>query len=142
MSYHCPKCNGIIYDRTNYVCAVCGAELPASLLFLPPEMAALGEAARGTGIPIALLAQALLELRKARGNSQATRQAAIRYFRSGIASGFQVGPLLDWLLSWPDGRWSVFSQAGYSGKECREFVEMLKKLPVQELGLDDTGTSA
>jgi hypothetical protein len=36
----------------------------------------------------------------------------------------------------------VFSQAGYSGKDCKEFVEMLKKLPVQELGLDDTTTAA
>jgi hypothetical protein len=142
MSYRCPKCNGMIYDRTNYVCALCGAELPAGFLFLPPEMAALGEAAGGTGIPVALLAQALLELRKARGNAEETRLAAIRYFRNGIAGGFQVGPLLNWLMSWPEVRWSVFSQAGYSAKEGKEFVEMLKKLPAQELGLNDTTTAA
>jgi hypothetical protein len=138
MSYRCPKCNGIIYDRTNYVCAFCGTELPAELLFVRPETAVSDQAAGGTEIPVALLAEALRELRKARGNAEATRQAAIHYFRSGLASGFQAGPLLSWLFSWPNRRESVFSQAGYSGKEGSEFVEMLKKLPVQELGSNDT----
>jgi hypothetical protein len=138
MSYRCPKCNGIIYDRTNYVCAFCGTELPAELLFLGPETAASGKATGGTEIPVALLAEALRELRKARGDAEATRQAAIHYFRSGVASGFQVGALLSWLFSWPNRRESVFSQVGYEGKQGREFVETLKKLPVQELGLKDT----
>jgi hypothetical protein len=90
------------------------------------------------GIPVALLSQALLELREARGNFQATREAVIRYFKNGIASGFQVGPLLQWLVFWPNNRESVFSQVGYSSKERREFLEILKeKRPVRELGLND-----
>ncbi|PYJ80521.1 MAG: hypothetical protein DME22_24005 [Verrucomicrobia bacterium] len=109
MSYRCPKCNGIIYDRRNYLCAVCGAELPARLLFLPPEMVDLDKVAGGAEIPVDLLAQTLLELRKARGNLQ---------------------------------RESVFSQVGYSGKESREFLEILKeKYPVQDLGLNDATTA-
>jgi hypothetical protein len=48
MSYRCPKCNGIIYDRRNNICGFCGAELPASLLLSPSEMAALDKAAGGT----------------------------------------------------------------------------------------------
>jgi hypothetical protein len=47
MSYRCPKCNGIIYNRRNNVCGFCGAELPASLLFTPSEIAVLDE----VGIP-------------------------------------------------------------------------------------------
>src|SRR5437588_1948282 len=83
-----------------------------------------------TEVPVGLLKQALLELREARGNSQATREALIRYFRNGVARNFQIGPLLEWLISWPNKRESVFSQAGAG----RDFVEILKKLPVQELG--------
>ena len=48
MSYRCPKCNGIIYNRRNNVCGFCGAELPASLLFTPSEIAALDEVAKET----------------------------------------------------------------------------------------------
>ena len=142
MSYRCPKCNGIIYDRRNYLCAVCGAELPARLLFLPPEMVDLDKVAGGAEIPVDLLAQTLLELRKARDNLQATREVVIGYFRDGVASGFQVGPLVSWLFSWPSERESVFSQVGYSGKESREFLEILKeKHPVQDLGLNGATTA-
>jgi len=125
MSYRCPKCNGIIYDRRNYACAFCGAELPAMLLFLPPEMA--DKLAGEAGVPIELLAQALLELRKARGNFQATREAVIRYFNSGIASGFQVGPLLQWLFFWPNKRESVFAQVGTQAKRAMSFLRYSKR---------------
>ena len=136
MSYRCPKCNGVIYDRRNYVCGSCGAELPATLLFLPPEMA--DKLAGETSIPIELLARALMELRKARGNFQATRDVVIRYFKDGIAGGFQVGPLLGWLFSWPTRRDSVFSQVGYSVEEMDKFMEILKeKHSARELGLRD-----
>ena len=136
MSYRCPKCNGIIYDRRNYVCGVCGAELPARLLFLPPELA--DKVAGEIDVPIELLARALLELRKARGHSQATREAVIHYFKDGITGGFQVGPLLGWLFSWPTRRDSVFSQVGYSVEEMDEFMEILKeKHSARELGLSD-----
>jgi len=136
MSYRCPKCNGIIYDRRNYVCAFCGAELPATLLFLSPEMA--DKLAGTTDVPIEFLAQTLRQLRKARGNFRATREAVICYFKEGIASGFQVWPLLDWLHSWPNRNESVFSQVVYSVKEIQEFWEILKeKHSAQELGLKD-----
>ena len=139
MSYRCPSCNGIIYDRKNHRCGLCGAELPASFQMFPPDMA---EEARAAAIPIDLLAQALLELRKARGNSEATRDAAIRYFKGGIAIGFEVGPLLESLMFWPNRRDSVFSEVGYTGNEGVEFVQILKNLSLHELGLNDPTTSA
>jgi hypothetical protein len=139
MSYRCPKCSGIVYNRKKRLCAFCGTELPASFLFLPPEMA--GSTAGEAGVPIELLSECWLELAEAQGNPEATREAAIHYFKSGIAHGFQVGPLLKWLISWPSARESAFSQVGYSAKEATEFIEILRKLPVEELGLNDNTTS-
>ncbi len=86
-------------------------------------------------IPVALLSQALLELQAARGNPQAARAAAIRYFKNGIESGFQIGPLLDWLLFWPSNTESVFWQVHFPGNEGRQFIEMLKKLSLGDLGV-------
>ena len=87
-------------------------------------------------VPVALLSQALLDLRQARGSKRATREAVFRYFKSGIAGGFTVGSLMQWLFFWPDKKQSVFSQVGYSGTESREFMEILKeKHSAQELGL-------
>jgi hypothetical protein len=83
------------------------------------------------GIPVALLSQALIDLKAARGNPKAEREAAIRYFKSGIANGYQVGPLLKWLCLWPNNRESIISQARLGGS----FVDMLKKLSLQDLGL-------
>jgi len=91
-----------------------------------------------TAIPVALLAQVLIELREARGNKEATRAAAVRYFRNGLTAGYQVGPLLNWLFFWPSRTDSVFWQVRFPAPEGSEFVQMLKKLPVQELGLTDT----
>jgi hypothetical protein len=84
-----------------------------------------------TEVPVALLNEALLELRQARGNPEATREALIRYFREGVARNFKIGPLLEWLFSWPNKRESVFWKVGTG----RDLLEILKKLPVQELGL-------
>ena len=84
-----------------------------------------------TKVPVALLSQALVELRAARGNRQEEREAAIRYFKSGLANGYQVGPLLEWLCFWPNNRESVFWQARLDSK----FVDMLKKLSTRDLGL-------
>src|SRR5947209_2809675 len=47
MSYHCPKCNGVIYNRRNSTCGICGAELPANLLFTEMEVEALDRTASG-----------------------------------------------------------------------------------------------
>ena len=82
-------------------------------------------------VPVALLSQVLVELRTARGNRNAEREAAIRYFKSGIADGHRIGPLLEWLCSWPNNRESVFWQARLDSK----FVEMLKKLSLRDLGV-------
>ncbi len=100
-----------------------------------------GLTAGETEVPIELLSECWLALAEARGNAQATREAAIQYFRKGIARGSQVGPLLKWLISWPSERESAFSQVGYSAKEAAEFIETLRKLPVEELGLNDTKTA-
>ena len=91
-----------------------------------------------TEVPVALLSQALVELRAARENRQAQREAAIRYFKSGLAKGYQVGPLLEWLCFWPNNRESVFWQARLDSK----FVEMLKKLSVRDLGLASNDAAA
>jgi hypothetical protein len=91
-----------------------------------------------TEVPVALLSQALLELRAARGNRPAEKEAAIRYFKSGLATGYQVGPLLEWLCFWPNDRESVFWQARLDSK----FVDMLKKLSLRELGLPSNEAAA
>ena len=41
MSYHCPDCHGVLYDRRRKTCGFCGVELPAKLLFTPAELAQL-----------------------------------------------------------------------------------------------------
>lgn len=82
-------------------------------------------------IPVELLSQALLDLRAAHGNRKAEKEAAIRYFKSGIADGYQLGPLLQWLCFWPNNRESVFWQARLDSK----FIDILKKISIRELGL-------
>jgi len=89
-------------------------------------------------IPVALLSQALLELRAARGNPQAEREAAIRYFKSGLESGYQIGPLLEWLFFWPNNHDSVFWQARLDSR----FVGMLKKLSLHEIGFSPDDIAA
>ena len=41
MSYLCPKCSRVIYDRRLKTCGFCGAELPAELRFTADEIAAM-----------------------------------------------------------------------------------------------------
>ena len=38
MSYHCPSCHGVLYDRRRKTCGFCGVALPAELLFTPAEL--------------------------------------------------------------------------------------------------------
>ena len=38
MSYHCPSCHGVLYDRRRKTCGFCGAELPPELLFTSAEL--------------------------------------------------------------------------------------------------------
>src|SRR5262245_56772717 len=89
------------------------------------------ENAPQTEVPVALLTQALIEFKAARGSPKAAREAAIRYFKNGVVSGYQIEQLLKWLFFWPNDRESVFWQAGLD----RRFAEMLKKMSVRDLGL-------
>jgi hypothetical protein len=43
MSYHCPKCQRLVYNRASSKCGLCGAELPPEFRFTPAEEAAWGE---------------------------------------------------------------------------------------------------
>ena len=45
MSYYCPKCQGVVYNRRIKLCGFCGAELPVELLFTEAEMKALDKEA-------------------------------------------------------------------------------------------------
>jgi hypothetical protein len=38
MSYHCPSCKGVLYDRRRKACGFCGADVPVELLFTPAEL--------------------------------------------------------------------------------------------------------
>jgi hypothetical protein len=38
MSYQCPSCHGVLYDRRRKTCGFCEAELPAELLSTPAEL--------------------------------------------------------------------------------------------------------
>jgi hypothetical protein len=88
-------------------------------------------------IPVALLTQALLDLRQARRSRSATRQALLVYFRAGIKEQFDLDQLVNWLFFWPNNRQSAFAQAGYSDHEACELIDMLKRIPINEIGLDD-----
>src|SRR5271169_2848364 len=93
--------------------------------------------AEGRDVQVALLSQALLELRSAKGRPQALREAVIRYFRNGISNGFKVAELLEWLFFWPNNRWSPFAQMDFSGKAGHDFVDMVKTLNLRDIGVDD-----
>jgi len=41
MSYHCPTCQRLLYNRRLTTCGFCGALIPASLRFTAEEIAAL-----------------------------------------------------------------------------------------------------
>jgi hypothetical protein len=138
MSYHCPSCQGILYDRKVSVCAHCGADLPPESLFLPSEVEPLDGEAPGIEVPVALLARTWTELSRARGDSKASRQAALRYFRDGLGGGFPSQLLLRWLFFWPNERESAFGQAAFSAQQGEDFIQMVKKLTIEDaLGSDD-----
>ncbi len=44
MSYHCPKCNRLVYSRRHKRCGFCGAELPAEFLFTQAELDVMAKA--------------------------------------------------------------------------------------------------
>jgi len=41
MSYNCPKCQRVLYNRRLTRCGFCGAPIPEELRFTPEEIAAL-----------------------------------------------------------------------------------------------------
>ena len=41
MSYHCPTCKRVLYNRRLTHCGFCGAEIPESMRFTAEETAAL-----------------------------------------------------------------------------------------------------
>ena len=51
----------------------------------------MAETPSTTAIPVALLC-AGFDLKEARGNQEATRTAAIRYFSNAVAAGYEVSP--------------------------------------------------
>lgn len=38
MSFHCPKCQGVLYDRSRKTCGFCDAPLPEELRFSPAQL--------------------------------------------------------------------------------------------------------
>jgi hypothetical protein len=94
------------------------------MLFRPSDMPDFDKIAEGKEIQVVLLAELLRDLRRAHGHSQAIREATIRYFKEGIAKGFDLSSLLEWLYTWPNRRWSVLSQA--PDRSRQEFVELLQ----------------
>jgi hypothetical protein len=112
------------------------------MVFRPPDMPEFDKLAEGRDVQVAVLSQALLELRSGKRRPPALREAVIRYFRNGSSNGFKVAELLEWLFFWPTNRWSVFAQIGFSGKAGHEFVEMVKALTLRDLGVDDASIAA
>jgi hypothetical protein len=121
-----------VYCRDVVTCPHCAAELPPVTLFIPSEVAPLDGQAK-IRVPVGLLAQARLDLKKARGHLTATREAVLRYCSDGLCNGIPSHLLLSWLFSWPNERDSVLSQIGYSARARRELLEMLEKITVQEV---------
>ena len=75
MSYHCPKCNGVIYNRRSKICGFCGAELPPELLFSPAELEVLDKnAAEHTAEQQVIRAR--LEAEELEHKNAASRQGA------------------------------------------------------------------
>jgi len=72
MSYHCPSCQRVLYDRRRKTCGFCGAELPPELLFTPEQVENLRKEAEAA------------ELRK---EEQAKADAKDKAWRDGL-----IGP--------------------------------------------------
>jgi hypothetical protein len=85
MSYQCPKCNGVIYNRRNKICGYCGAELPPELLFSAAEIELMDKEA-------AILAE-FHQKQKAELDAEdlARKQAAQR--QSAFITGYFLGKL-------------------------------------------------
>ena len=43
MSYHCPSCQRVLYNRRLSQCGFCGADIPEDLRFTTEEIAALDQ---------------------------------------------------------------------------------------------------
>lgn len=38
MNYYCPQCHGVIYDRTQPICAICGTQLSEGSFLSPADI--------------------------------------------------------------------------------------------------------
>jgi hypothetical protein len=83
MSYQCPKCSGVIYNRRLKTCGYRGAELPPELLFSPAELEVLDKnAAEHTAEQKKIRAK--LDAEDLEIQNAAKRQGA---FMTGVAFG-------------------------------------------------------
>jgi hypothetical protein len=89
------------------------------------------------------LSQASLsELSAARGDSEATRAAFIRYFQRGFRAGLLLDELMQILFFQPSRYTSVFGRVGYSEIEAQAMIQMVKGLNMQEIGFGRDETVA
>ena len=85
MSYQCPKCSGVIYNRRLKTCGYCGAELPPELLFSPAELEVLDKnAAEHTAEQQKIRAK--LDAEDLEAQNAASRQKA-------FVTGFVIGKI-------------------------------------------------
>ena len=81
MSYHCPKCGRVIYNRRLKTCGYCGAELPPELLFSPAEIEVLDKnAAEHTAEQQKIRAKLEAEELEHRNAAQLQRTFMMGYF--------------------------------------------------------------
>jgi hypothetical protein len=85
MSYHCPKCSGVIYNRRLNTCGFCSAKLPPELLFTAVEIEALDKA---EAVSAELHQKKMADLE---AEDLARKQAARRH--SDFMSGYLLGRL-------------------------------------------------
>lgn len=138
MDYACPKCGRITRDPNVMICSLCGSALASTCQPTTPEADGVKEMPAGSNV-VSLLTQTRLELGKARGSSQATRQVLSQYLREGIYRGLPGSLLIKYLLFWPNRRDSIFSRVGYTRKEAKEFIGILKELtPLKILQVHET----
>jgi hypothetical protein len=84
MSYHCPKCGRVIYNRRLNPCGYCGAALPPELLFSPAEIEVLDKnAAEHTAEQQRIRAQLAAEESEHRKAAQNQGTMMMGYFVAG-----------------------------------------------------------
>ena len=80
-----------------------------------------------------LFSHTLTEVRAARGDMPATREAWIRYFQRGHKAGLSLDELMKHLEE-------LFPRAQYPDDEARRVLTMLKALSLSEIGVEQKKT--